>query len=51
MADDAENQSPTTTERPAGAARSPLIIGMIAYGLLGWMVLLTLALIAWKLFG
>ena len=30
--------------------RSPLVIGGIAIGLLAWMVLVVLLLIAWKLF-
>jgi len=51
MADDAESKHPPSEERPVGVSRSPLIIGVIAYALLGWMVLITLALIAWKLFG
>ena len=49
-ADQADEQAPDPNERPIPTPRSPLIIGAIAYGILGWMVLVVLLLIAWKLF-
>ena len=55
MADEAK----TDADAPAGAAtreqwaaaRAPLIIGGIALGSIAWMVLVVLALIAWRITG
>lgn len=48
-------QTPTKDKpRPVDQAprlRSPLIIGLLAYGLLLWMVLIVTILIAWRLSG
>lgn len=48
-------------EQPAGPQQSdektralllsPLLIGGIAYAILGWMILTVFLLLAWKLFG
>lgn len=51
----AHEEQPDTPQPPDERARallkSPLLIGGIAYAILGWLILTVFLLMAWKLFG
>jgi hypothetical protein len=47
--DEARAETAGTGEQRPPLPRSPLIIGGIAIGLMAWMLLVVLLLIAWKL--
>lgn len=51
--DSNESTTSVTEEQPERRSlpRSPLLIGVIAYGILCWMLFVVLALIAWRLTG
>jgi hypothetical protein len=46
-----DNTTDETRPRPAPGARSPVLIAVLAYGLLLWMLVAVLMLIAWRLSG